>query len=119
MYAAGDYDQGGWQTEKGDVSPWIQINLKQEYALCQLMILQIDTVKFKQVNIELSDGTTIPNHELTNAVEWNIVNLPNVSKSNLINISRTDTWGDHNTNSGIKRVKAIPCYPGTLVFRFN
>ena len=115
MYAAGE-DEGGWQTVEKDVSPWIQINLKQEYALCQIMILQIDSIKFRRINIEFSDGTKIRDQQLTNAVEWNIVKLPNVIKSKFVNISRTETWGDPINNSGIKRIKGIPCYPGKPIF---
>ena len=105
----------GWETLDADTSPWIKLNLNEEYELQQLKIKTIGGIKkFSKILIEFSDNRFYA-EALDSSYDWNIITLPRI-RSQYIKITRESSHGSSSEEGGISRIKASGCPSGKVIY---
>ena len=104
----------GWESLNNDTSPWIKLNLEDEYELQQLKIQTTGGIKkFAQILIEFSDGSN-QSEKLESYDSWNVITLPKIH-SRFIKIARITSFGSNTEGGGISKIKASGCPTGKFI----
>ena len=107
-----------WHTLHDDTLPWIKIVFAHEYNLRKLKILQTEQAnyRFKDVIIEFSEGSRY-NYTLKNGNDWISLELPDVTRSQYVKITRKSGWGPLGLGyTGISKILAFGYRTGNFYY---